>query len=91
MLLEDLFGKNGDSEKRDCLYYLAIGNARIKVRFINTSFFSYFGKLPYLTVVFGMHSKSILKMVHNSLYMLSFFSSLNLQDIHLPKPTFQYL
>ncbi|OXU27464.1 mitochondrial fission 1 protein isoform X2 [Nasonia vitripennis] len=30
MLLEDLYGRNGDSEKRDCLYYLAIGNARIK-------------------------------------------------------------
>lgn len=31
MLLEDLSSKNGESEKRDCLYYLAIGNARIKV------------------------------------------------------------
>ncbi|XP_058799423.1 mitochondrial fission 1 protein [Phymastichus coffea] len=30
MLLHDLYGKNGDNEKRDCLYYLAIGNARIK-------------------------------------------------------------
>lgn len=34
MLLEDLYGRNGDSEKRDCLYYLAIGNARIKVLII---------------------------------------------------------
>lgn len=31
VLLEDLFNNHGDSEKRDCLYYLAIGNARIKV------------------------------------------------------------
>ncbi|XP_011306233.1 mitochondrial fission 1 protein [Fopius arisanus] len=30
VLLEDLFNNHGDSEKRDCLYYLAIGNARIK-------------------------------------------------------------
>ncbi|CAB0037405.1 unnamed protein product [Trichogramma brassicae] len=30
MLLEDLFNKTGETEKRDCLYYLAIGNARIK-------------------------------------------------------------
>jgi len=30
ILLEDLFNNHGDSEKRDCLYYLAIGNARIK-------------------------------------------------------------
>nr|QBH73481.1 hypothetical protein [Aphelinus abdominalis] len=30
MLLEDLSCKNGDSERRDCLYYLAIGNARLK-------------------------------------------------------------
>ncbi|XP_011877881.1 PREDICTED: mitochondrial fission 1 protein [Vollenhovia emeryi] len=29
VLLEDLYS-NSDSEKRDCLYYLAIGNARIK-------------------------------------------------------------
>lgn len=31
MLLEDLYCNHNDSEKRDCLYYLAIGNARIKV------------------------------------------------------------
>ncbi|CAK9803954.1 Mitochondrial fission 1 protein [Anthophora quadrimaculata] len=30
ILLEDLFRKHNNSEKRDCLYYLAIGNARIK-------------------------------------------------------------
>ncbi|CAK9826624.1 Mitochondrial fission 1 protein [Anthophora retusa] len=30
ILLEDLFCKHNNSEKRDCLYYLAIGNARIK-------------------------------------------------------------
>lgn len=30
VLLEDLYS-NHDTEKRDCLYYLAIGNARIKV------------------------------------------------------------
>lgn len=30
LLLEDLYS-NHDTEKRDCLYYLAIGNARIKV------------------------------------------------------------
>ncbi|XP_026666461.1 mitochondrial fission 1 protein isoform X1 [Ceratina calcarata] len=30
MLLEDLYCNHSDSEKRDCLYYLAIGNARIK-------------------------------------------------------------
>ncbi|XP_008548730.1 mitochondrial fission 1 protein [Microplitis demolitor] len=30
VLLEDLFNNHGDAEKRDCLYYLAIGNARIK-------------------------------------------------------------
>ncbi|XP_014211354.1 mitochondrial fission 1 protein [Copidosoma floridanum] len=30
MLLEDLYANNGESEKRDSLYYLAIGNARIK-------------------------------------------------------------
>ncbi|KAK0174379.1 hypothetical protein PV327_010156 [Microctonus hyperodae] len=30
VLLEDLFNNDGDSGKRDCLYYLAIGNARIK-------------------------------------------------------------
>ncbi|KAJ8682999.1 hypothetical protein QAD02_018791 [Eretmocerus hayati] len=30
MLLEDLYATNGESEKRDCLYYLAIGNARLK-------------------------------------------------------------
>ncbi|XP_043523887.1 mitochondrial fission 1 protein [Frieseomelitta varia] len=30
MLLEDLYCNHNDSEKRDCLYYLAIGNARIK-------------------------------------------------------------
>lgn len=35
MLLEDLYSKNGESEKRDCLYYLAIGNARIKVNTYN--------------------------------------------------------
>ncbi|XP_072750495.1 mitochondrial fission 1 protein [Anoplolepis gracilipes] len=29
LLLEDLYSNN-DTEKRDCLYYLAIGNARIK-------------------------------------------------------------
>ncbi|KAM0724987.1 Mitochondrial fission 1 protein [Formica fusca] len=29
LLLEDLYS-NHDTEKRDCLYYLAIGNARIK-------------------------------------------------------------
>jgi len=33
LLLEDLYS-NHDTEKRDCLYYLAIGNARIKVRCI---------------------------------------------------------
>lgn len=31
VLLEDLFNNHKDCEKRDCLYYLAIGNARIKV------------------------------------------------------------
>lgn len=31
MLLEDLYENNGESEKRDSLYYLAIGNARIQV------------------------------------------------------------
>lgn len=30
ILFEDLYSNHGDSEKRDCLYYLAIGNARIK-------------------------------------------------------------
>ena len=30
ILLEDLYCNHSDSEKRDCLYYLAIGNARIK-------------------------------------------------------------
>ncbi|KAH0561775.1 mitochondrial fission 1 protein [Cotesia glomerata] len=30
VLLEDLFNNHKDCEKRDCLYYLAIGNARIK-------------------------------------------------------------
>ena len=34
MLLEDLYCNHSDSEKRDCLYYLAIGNARIKVSFL---------------------------------------------------------
>jgi len=29
-LLEDLYSNHSESEKRDCLYYLAIGNARIK-------------------------------------------------------------
>lgn len=32
ILLEDLYCNHSDSEKRDCLYYLAIGNARIKVQ-----------------------------------------------------------
>lgn len=32
LLLEDLYSKQSGSERRDCLYYLAIGNARIKVR-----------------------------------------------------------
>lgn len=32
LLLEDLYS-NHDTEKRDCLYYLAIGNARIKVKY----------------------------------------------------------
>lgn len=31
MLFEDLCSNNSDTEIRDCLYYLAIGNARIKV------------------------------------------------------------
>ncbi|XP_034188798.1 mitochondrial fission 1 protein isoform X2 [Osmia lignaria lignaria] len=31
ILLEDLYCNHDDSNKRDCLYYLAIGNARIKV------------------------------------------------------------
>lgn len=31
VLLEDLYSNHGDSGKRDCLYYLAIGNARIRV------------------------------------------------------------
>lgn len=31
ILLEDHYSKHGESEKRDCLYYLAIGNARVKV------------------------------------------------------------
>ncbi|XP_012286592.1 mitochondrial fission 1 protein [Orussus abietinus] len=30
ILLEDLFNNHCDSERRDCLYYLAIGNARIR-------------------------------------------------------------
>ncbi|KAF7391332.1 mitochondrial fission 1 protein [Vespula maculifrons] len=30
VLLEDLYSNHGDSGKRDCLYYLAIGNARIR-------------------------------------------------------------
>ncbi|KAF7989080.1 hypothetical protein HCN44_007390 [Aphidius gifuensis] len=30
VLLEDLYNNHGDTEKRDCIYYLAIGNARIK-------------------------------------------------------------
>ncbi|XP_003701843.1 mitochondrial fission 1 protein isoform X1 [Megachile rotundata] len=30
ILLEDLYCNHDDSNKRDCLYYLAIGNARIK-------------------------------------------------------------
>ncbi|XP_015512560.1 mitochondrial fission 1 protein [Neodiprion pinetum] len=30
ILLEDLFNKEGEALKRDCIYYLAIGNARIK-------------------------------------------------------------
>ncbi|XP_076235931.1 mitochondrial fission 1 protein [Calliopsis andreniformis] len=29
-LFEDLYSNHTESEKRDCLYYLAIGNARIK-------------------------------------------------------------
>lgn len=33
LLLEDLYN-NYDTEKRDCLYYLAIGNARIKVNMV---------------------------------------------------------
>lgn len=33
LLLEDLYS-NYDDEKRDCLYYLAIGSARLKVSFI---------------------------------------------------------
>ena len=40
ILLEDLFNNHGDSEKRDCLYYLAIGNARIKVRTKKKKFIS---------------------------------------------------
>lgn len=31
LLLEDLYGKQTGNERRDCLYYLAIGNARLKV------------------------------------------------------------
>lgn len=31
LLLEDLYSKQDETERRDCLYYLAIGNARIKV------------------------------------------------------------
>lgn len=30
LLLEDLYSKQSGTERRDCLYYLAIGNARIK-------------------------------------------------------------
>ncbi|XP_031839536.1 mitochondrial fission 1 protein [Nomia melanderi] len=30
ILMEDLYNKQSDIERRDCLYYLAIGNARIK-------------------------------------------------------------
>ncbi|XP_033339476.1 mitochondrial fission 1 protein [Megalopta genalis] len=30
ILMEDLYNKHTESERRDCLYYLAIGNARIK-------------------------------------------------------------
>ncbi|XP_014616093.1 PREDICTED: mitochondrial fission 1 protein [Polistes canadensis] len=30
VLLEDLYSNHGESGKRDCLYYLAIGNARIR-------------------------------------------------------------
>lgn len=30
ILLEELYNTQGNNEKRDCLYYLAIGNARIK-------------------------------------------------------------
>ncbi|XP_024947434.1 mitochondrial fission 1 protein [Cephus cinctus] len=30
ILLEDLYNNHGDNERRDCLYYLAIGNARLK-------------------------------------------------------------
>lgn len=30
LLLEDLYSNHTESEKRDCLYYLAIGNARMK-------------------------------------------------------------
>ncbi|EZA57579.1 hypothetical protein DMN91_002443 [Ooceraea biroi] len=30
LLLEDLYSKQSETERRDCLYYLAIGNARIK-------------------------------------------------------------
>lgn len=36
LLLEDLYSNHTESEKRDCLYYLAIGNARMKVRFYNS-------------------------------------------------------
>ncbi|XP_076295346.1 mitochondrial fission 1 protein [Lasioglossum baleicum] len=30
ILMEDLYNNHSESERRDCLYYLAIGNARIK-------------------------------------------------------------
>ncbi|XP_034941587.1 mitochondrial fission 1 protein [Chelonus insularis] len=30
ILLEDLFNNHEESQRRDCLYYLAIGNARIR-------------------------------------------------------------
>lgn len=37
LLLEDLYS-NHDTEKRDCLYYLAIGNARIKVNILMSEY-----------------------------------------------------
>ncbi|XP_076651506.1 mitochondrial fission 1 protein [Halictus rubicundus] len=30
ILMEDLYNNHSETERRDCLYYLAIGNARIK-------------------------------------------------------------
>lgn len=48
LLLEDLYSKHGDSEKRDCLYYLAVGNARLKVRCIRYIMQKYRYQILYL-------------------------------------------